>query len=1069
MLGGIGLGVGSLFGVGQLGFSVGTLVGGMLDQSLLKQKPQSANRLADLKISGSSYGVVIPMVWGDYALGGNIIDYKTDAGGNFLIESSKKKGSKLTGTQRVYSYSASFAVMVCRGPASIRRIWAQDRTVYDMYAYPPSAYTLRVYRGDEQQQPDSLLVAQHGASFTPAYRGTCYVVFQDLPLAEWGNQLPNLSFEVTQTYPDLVLTTAGLYNYYRFDNEPGKLTDIGPKAVAFAETSPASTQVRGCFQLLNGAAGGGNGLKNAGSVHNDAAVGFDAAYNGPTYSVELWAQYKGGAISGSPNVKFQYINPSTGDYSFLLSVQPDLFGPNTLVTLTTNPPATFQTAYQYSFARDTLWHHFVATYNTAGNTELYVDGVRVVNVAAPVANIALANNPLNRLSLFGGDYNIDELAFYTTVIPAADVLAHYQEGAGLPRTRSSPTVGTFLADIFTQEGLVSSQWDVSAATDPLDGLGVTDRQPARDAADPVLRIYNTLLCEYDGKIVAVKRGGAPVATINAADLGAVVWSGSNTPTPKVETKRLQDLELPFRVDVGGFDKFRKYEMSHQGAERYTKTHLQDPLTVQTNLVFAADLTLSAADKMRQAAERLLYQIHTEREQFTFSLPPSYLYLTPGDVVLLPVLGQTLRVRLTQVDVELPGPIHCTAVLDDASVLVQTISGASVITSGEEAADVLTTTLVAWSGPALLDADAASVGLYVACGPSTTGYWPGCTIYWSRDGGTTYSELLTVTDAATVGTAASVLAGNPATGTGAFDDADTVDVSVLSGTMAVSTSDSDVVNGANIALLGDEVIQFGTVTALGGSSYRLSHLLRARRSTDAHWLEHQTAERFALLDVGQTFRVTLTEDLRQKSVVLKAVTAGTAIAAAPAQTVYLTGDEYRCYAPAAFAGTRTGSDLSLTWIRRTRTQADMIDGSDIPLGETVESYSVFALQNSPKTITAVSLGATTVFTSTSHGFAVNDKLLLAGLVGPVYLNGRIVTVTAATTNTFTTADPSAGMPAYVSGGSADKVLRTIAVSTPAAAYTGAQQTTDFGSAQNPVKLAVVQNGKYGAGFPTVALI
>ncbi len=35
-----------------------------------------------------------------------------------------------------------------------------------------------------------------GAANTPAYRGTAYVVFEELALSTFGNRLPQLSFEV---------------------------------------------------------------------------------------------------------------------------------------------------------------------------------------------------------------------------------------------------------------------------------------------------------------------------------------------------------------------------------------------------------------------------------------------------------------------------------------------------------------------------------------------------------------------------------------------------------------------------------------------------------------------------------------------------------------------------------------------------------------------------------------------------------------------------------------------------------------------------------------------------------
>jgi hypothetical protein len=244
-----------------MGFSVGAMIGGALFPS--RQGQQSLGRLSDLRVTGSQYGTAIPQVYGAFRLPGNIVWVKLDSKGHGLIETKKKKGSKLLGTQHtVYSYSSSFAALICRGPIGLRRIWGEDRTIFDLYADPPSAYTLRVYRGDENQLADPLIAsAQGGANLVPAYRGSCYVVFEGLPLSSWGNRIPNLSFEVDFTYPELIYSHPSLQSYWRFENETGKLTDIGPKGFTLTDVSPASTQVTGCFQALNGlrAAGAGSG------------------------------------------------------------------------------------------------------------------------------------------------------------------------------------------------------------------------------------------------------------------------------------------------------------------------------------------------------------------------------------------------------------------------------------------------------------------------------------------------------------------------------------------------------------------------------------------------------------------------------------------------------------------------------------------------------------------------------------------------------------------------------------------------------------------------------------------
>jgi hypothetical protein len=41
-----------------------------------------------------------------------------------------------------------------------------------------------------------MIAAAEGAGGTPAYRGLAYAVFEDMQLAEYGNRIPSLSFEI---------------------------------------------------------------------------------------------------------------------------------------------------------------------------------------------------------------------------------------------------------------------------------------------------------------------------------------------------------------------------------------------------------------------------------------------------------------------------------------------------------------------------------------------------------------------------------------------------------------------------------------------------------------------------------------------------------------------------------------------------------------------------------------------------------------------------------------------------------------------------------------------------------
>src|SRR5690606_12737308 len=88
-------------------------------------------------------------------------------------------------------------VALCEGPITgIGRVWADGKPM-DL-----SGVTWRWYPGDETQTADPCIAAKMSAANTPAYRGTAYVVLEELPLSNYGNRLPQLSFEVFRPLAD---------------------------------------------------------------------------------------------------------------------------------------------------------------------------------------------------------------------------------------------------------------------------------------------------------------------------------------------------------------------------------------------------------------------------------------------------------------------------------------------------------------------------------------------------------------------------------------------------------------------------------------------------------------------------------------------------------------------------------------------------------------------------------------------------------------------------------------------------------------------------------------------------
>ncbi len=182
--------VGTFIG-GPIGRAAGAIIGSQIDQHIFKPAGREGPRLKELAVTTSSYGTPIPRHFGTMRAAGSII-WATD-----LVESREKTGGGKGRPSTIeYSYSSSFAVAVASRPISaIGRIWADGNLLRGAAGDMKVAGQLRIYRGHRDQQPDPLIASAEGAD-CPAFRGLAYCVFEGLQLAEFGNRIPALTFEI---------------------------------------------------------------------------------------------------------------------------------------------------------------------------------------------------------------------------------------------------------------------------------------------------------------------------------------------------------------------------------------------------------------------------------------------------------------------------------------------------------------------------------------------------------------------------------------------------------------------------------------------------------------------------------------------------------------------------------------------------------------------------------------------------------------------------------------------------------------------------------------------------------
>jgi hypothetical protein len=221
----------------MLGWSIGTTVGSYIDSSRQHYFTADMGRVSDLRITVASYGTSIPQCWGKVRIPGIIIwgtdlveheqDINSGGGG-------KSFGGGPTVTTRNYTYTLSCALALCRGNrigSGHIKIFADDIVILDNLTTPGTptsqygtvthaaifdglsnqvgdSWTLsdgshvRLYYGTETQLADPLIITSASntvlpaGSDNPAFRGTCYIVFENFAVTNFGNRLPNFSVEI---------------------------------------------------------------------------------------------------------------------------------------------------------------------------------------------------------------------------------------------------------------------------------------------------------------------------------------------------------------------------------------------------------------------------------------------------------------------------------------------------------------------------------------------------------------------------------------------------------------------------------------------------------------------------------------------------------------------------------------------------------------------------------------------------------------------------------------------------------------------------------------------------------
>lgn len=1020
-------------------------------------------RLTDLKFTSGDYGVPLAMVWALRRMEVPIF-WAED-----LREVKRRRKTK-GGKYNDYSYFGTWAVALAGHQIeAVRRIWFDTHLVYDLSgAGPVTPFDfgtnnadvdehVAIYLGTETQEPDprmqATVEAEFGEGSCPAYRGTAYICFKDIPLEKLGNRIPQVSVEIvgasSTIYPSETLNVGATWIVYSYDkltlaavtfgNETS-IVDVAARAViatwdagnfdssaesvGFLEDGSVIGDIGG--DVVKVSLGGGTTTASTTSVTTVTSV-LDGNGN------EWWMGFSGSDVV----INGLIIDPSTdwpydmfasqlfvdtdgdvwavGRKNALTSTECGFYNlsRSELVIATGLPSWGNSDACAFHYSDDTH-DHFVLAWDDKLYTIDRTDG-SIIDTKTDAH--------------YGADANFNGMR---AVIPGASSFWNSFEEISsvdlstvrdLDRTDWGPaganavTIYDPINHALLEDSGSSITWryldrigadGVTLATiagDIADWCGIEDydfsdldqevtgwsatRGPASNMLEPLLDAYDSDIRPHDFTIEGLKRTG--VAS------GATLATEWFTGDPRYTVKLRQAAELPRAVLV---------DFADIDADQQPNTARADRPLDATGAVGEKkiDLTTLAldTDEARNLADRYFRRLWNERKEAGLSLTAQELKLEPGDVRTLELDGEEFDARCVRVTIQADDILACEWKYDHPSLaLLDGTAGATF--DGRDETTIVVPVLskgFVLDIPLLTDSDDATVPqVYTLAAPYADGAWPGAVLYQAV--GDEYSDELAAvpsSSAATWGYADELPYANP----NLWDRGSEITVTLQTGELTGCTEDAANADPTlNLAAIGSdgrwEIVQFTVATLTAPLTYTVSGFKRGRRGTEWAAELHEAGDIFVLLDTADAQTMGLSEVGTDLS--FKAITAGRT-SGFPFGYEY-EGQSLKPYAPCHLEAVKeSNDDWTISWVRRTRVGGDWTSGTTIPLSETTEEYEVEILD---------SLGAVVrTFTATditengdggSVTYTAADQITDGGDVAEGDLSFRVYQISAAVDRGF----------------------------------------------------------------------
>ena len=515
------------------------------------------------------------------------------------------------------------------------------------------------------------------------------------------------------------------------------------------------------------------------------------------------------------------------------------------------------------------------------------------------------------------------------------------------------TVIDAIEKICAKCGIDTSQFDYTQLNTGEEVTGHIIEQPTtgRGALEELFKVFPTDVTESDGTLKWISRGQASLETIPENNMVGL----DDDENEYVQTL-IEEVELPEKVSISYIDPENKYQTGTQYFKRPRGGGNGGIVSSRNQVDISVPLAMKK-NVAKQMAQRLLYSMWTERSQYQFALPWTYLRYDPGDVITIQMNdGFTFETRLGSFDIGADYSLSAEGIGTDVGTYQ------SVITSnegGDVGGPVITDTSVPpiYSRACVLDiptiTDLHDKGqnqfiFYWGAAPFTPGFRYG-----------TLKGL--IGNAAPTLEGATVYEGLHGTVNGVVPDPDPwfygtdlensinlIPAFDFTGLYTwASIPPANWPSHDNAIIIGRELFYFRDVTVEADNSITISHFIRGERGTDAFWWDHEYGEKWILISngfeetgadlsrVGQTwnYRISMPGPLAEGS---------------PTTEITHDGASLRPRKPIIKPRSDddpTSGDITISWERRTRIEGGALlrdSSDDVPLNEASESYEIYIM-------------------------------------------------------------------------------------------------------------------------------